>query len=166
MSAGAGRAPFTIGQAKRIWQVAGVVLAILLAAIIVLFVIPTTSVPVTVVRSFGFVIGSQGVYFGKVNAYCSPPGVSTPGIVSFVWTATVGGNVTFRVIVPGYAPPPVGYATLYEVQNATQGGFSFVVGSLYPCDYPLNFAWIGSGTHVVEVSGNFIYNSTESTPLL
>lgn len=166
MSAGAGRAPFTIGQVKRIWQVAGVVLAILLVAVIVLFLIPTISSPVTVVKPFGFVIGYQQFYAVNSYAFCSPPGVSTPGTVSFIWNATAGGNVTFRVIAPGAAPPPTGYATLYEVQNATQGGFSFVAGSLVSCEYPLDFDWMGSGTHVVKVSGNFVYNSTESTPLL
>ena len=152
------------------WKYATIVVSGLAIVIVVLLVIPLTTTPATAVRPFGFKITSTPETGGVVGIgddfFCAPSGAKSP-VVSLIWTSGGGKLLSeFQIFVLGVDPPPNPDVLIYNVTNASEGGFSFPSAYPYPCGFVIAFEIDAPTDANATVTGFLTYTYTASVPIL
>jgi hypothetical protein len=156
---------------SRYWKFATLLVVVVSAILIFLLTVPLVSENTTEVQPFGFTIRSTPQYGGVVNVgdhqFCPPSGAANAAMVSFVWASKNGTLLSqFEVLVLQVNPPSNLDVQMYNVSNASQGGFSFVTQFPYPCGYTIAFEIGAPVPASASVNGFLTYNETRSVPAL
>lgn len=148
----------------QLWRLAAIVLAVALVLVTFLATVPLVSKSSLASKDFSFQMDLPrvGIEPVPVLTYCDPSNVNGNATVSFLWNTSDGrvlNGFALRLIEAG---PTV--ITLYNVTNASSGGFSFY--SIQWCEYPMEYVLSSPLSHVVTVQGQIIYQSTTTVPVL
>lgn len=144
------------------------VLAVGLAVVLVLAILPLRSVSSTTVQGFQLTTEWPGTdYSYTVNhlpayAFCDPPSSERAGVLSFTWQVVAQNPVNQFVVAQFQGSNAI---WLYEASNVSSGRYS-VATPLFVCQQPVFFTMTSSPVETATVTGGFTYNSSEAVPIL